>query len=222
MKVSEAVDRRISARAFLKDPVPREVIERVLLRASRAPSGGNLQPWIVTVIQDEKLEEFLAQVRAKMAETDGRGEEMEYEVYPQNLHEPYRSRRFGVGEAMYNLIGIAREDKAGRLRWFANNYRFFGAPAALLVHVDRKMGSPQWSDLGMFLQTVMLLFQEEGYDTCAQEAWGRFYSVADKFVGADPQTMLFCGMAIGKIDPDHPVNKLRADRAPATEWLRFM
>ncbi|WP_339949058.1 nitroreductase [uncultured Albimonas sp.] len=220
MKVSEAVDRRISARAFLKDPVPREVIERVLLRAARAPSGGNLQPWLITVVQDEKLEELLAEVAVKLEATGG--ETMEYEVYPPNLHEPYRSRRFGVGEAMYELLDIERADKAGRLRWFANNYRMFGAPAGLFVHVDRKMGAPQWSDLGMYLQTVMLLFQEEGYDTCAQEAWGRFYSTVDAFVGADPQTMLFCGMAIGKIDAQHPVNKLRSARAPAEEWLRFM
>ena len=220
MKVSEAVERRISARAFLKDPVPREVIERVLTRAARAPSGGNLQPWIITVLQDDKLEELLAQVSAKL---EGEGpDEMEYDVYPPSLHEPYRSRRFGVGEAMYDLLGIERADKAGRLKWFANNYRFFGAPAALFVHVDRKMGAPQWSDLGMYLQTAMLLFQEEGYDTCAQEAWGRFYTTVDRFVGADPQTMLFCGMAIGKIDEAHPVNKLRSARAPTEEWLRFM
>ncbi|MGM0584435.1 MAG: nitroreductase [Pseudomonadota bacterium] len=222
MKVSEAVERRISVRAFLPDPVPREVIERVLRRASRAPSGGNLQPWIVTVVTGETLDRFREIVARRLEETEGKGEPMEYDVYPPKLHDPYRTRRFQVGEAMYGLLGIERENKAGRLEWFANNYRFFGAPAALFVHVDRRMGAPQWSDLGMFLQTVMLLLQEEGYDSCAQEAWARFHETVDEFVGADPETMLFCGMAIGKADWEHPVNALRAERAPLEEWVKFM
>jgi nitroreductase len=202
--------------------VPREVLERVLRRASRAPSGGNLQPWIVTVVTGEKLDRFREIVAKRLEETGGKGEPMEYDVYPPSLHEPYRTRRFAVGEAMYGLLGIERADKPGRLNWFANNYRFFGAPAAMFVHVDRRMGPPQWSDLGMFLQTLMLLLQEEGYDSCAQEAWARFHETVDAFVEADPETMLFCGLAIGKRDEEHAVNRLRAERAPLDEWVRFL
>lgn len=222
MNVSEAVERRISCRAFKPDPVPREVLERVLRKASRAPSGGNLQPWIVTVLTGETLDRFRDIVAKRLEETEGRGEEMEYAVYPPKLHDPYRTRRFAVGEAMYGLLGIERENKAGRLEWFANNYRFFGAPAAMFVHVDRRMGPPQWSDLGMFLQTLMLLLQEEGYDSCAQEAWARFPETVDSFVGADADTMLFCGLAIGKGDEEHPVNRLRAERASLDEWVKFL
>lgn len=216
MKVSEAVDTRISVRAFLPDPVPQDVLERVLLGAARAASGGNLQPWRVTVLTGETLDRF----RALIAE--GAPMSTEYAIYPPDLHEPYRSRRFGVGEAMYARLGIARADKAKRLEWFANNYRFFGAPAAIFVHVDRRMGPPQWSDLGMYLTTLALLLREEGLDSCAQEAWAMHHETVDEFIDADPATMLFCGVAIGKRDPDHPVNSLRADRAPAQEWLRFM
>ncbi len=222
MKVSEAVERRISARAFLPDPVPTEVIERVLRRASRAPSGGNVQPWKVTVLTGGTLDRFRDIVAKRLEETDGKGEEMEYAVYPPELWEPHRTYRFKVGEAMYSLLEIERVDKAGRLQWFANNYRFFGAPAALFLHVHRRMGAPQWSDLGMFLQTMMLLLQEEGYGSCAQEAWARFHATVDEFVGADPETMLFCGLAFGKIDPEHPVNRLRSDRAPLEDWCTFM
>ncbi|SDX07659.1 Nitroreductase [Albimonas donghaensis] len=222
MKVSEAVAARISARAFLPDPVPDEVIRRVLERASRAPSGGNLQPWIVSVLNGPKLDEFRAIAAQRLAETDGQGEGFEYKVYPDNLHEPYRTRRFGVGEMMYAKLGIERADKAGRLAWFANNYRFFGAPAAFFIHVDRRMNAPQWSDLGMFLQTVMLLFQEEGYDTCAQEAWARLHETIDAFTGASEETMVFCGLAIGKIDRTHPVNTMYSERAPLDEWVKFL
>jgi nitroreductase len=216
MKVSDAVDTRISVRAFLPDPVPHDVLDRVLRRAARAASGGNLQPWRITVLTDQTLDRFRALIAA------GAPMGTQYQIYPADLHEPYRTRRFAVGEAMYARLGIARADKARRLEWFANNFRFFGAPAAIFVHVDRRMGPPQWSDLGMYLATLMLLLREEGYDSCAQEAWAMHHETVDKFVDADPDTMLFCGMAIGKRDLDHPVNGLRADRAPHDEWLRFM
>ena len=84
------------------------------------------------------------------------------------------------------------------------------------------MNAPQWSDLGMFLQTVMLLFQEEGYDTCAQEAWARLHETIDAFTGASEETMVFCGLAIGKIDRTHPVNAMYSDRAPLDEWVKFL
>lgn len=220
MKVSEAVDRRMSARAFLDEPVPREVIARVLERAARAPSGGNLQPWLITVLEGDAMARFREVMRARLAE--GKQDALEYPIYPENLHEPYRTRRFRVGEQMYELLGIPREDKPARLKRLAANYDFFGAPAGLFCHVDRRMGAAQWADLGMFLQSVMLLFVEEGYDTCPQEAWAWHHETVDAFVGADPETMLFCGMAIGRRDPAHPVNALRAERAPVSEFARFL
>ena len=220
MKVSEALERRISVRAFLPDPIPQDTLAACLTGAARAPSGGNLQPWIVTAVTGAKLDALREEIAVKIA--SGADQGAEYAVYPPKLHDPYRSRRFAVGEEMYARLGVAREDKAGRLAWFANNYRAFGAPALVFIHVDRRMGPPQWSDLGMYLQSFMLLLQEAGWDSCAQEAWAMQHATVDPFIGADPDTMLFCGVAVGKRDPEHPVNGLRAARAPEAEWLRFV
>ena len=114
---------------------------------------------------------------------------------------------------MYALLGIGREDKSARFAHLARNFSFFDAPAAFFCFVDRQMGPPQWSDLGMFLQTFMLLAEEAGLSTCAQEAWAnRPISVAE-FVNAGPELMLFCGMAIGYKDDSKNVNQLVSDRA---------
>jgi nitroreductase len=169
MKVSEAVASRRSIRAFTPEPVPEEVVRRVVERAARAPSGGNVQPWRIVVAAGEVLEQIKNSVCQALAA--GRtGDTDEYRIYPENLWEPHRTERFVVGEELHRLLGIPREDKAARLRQFARNYEMFGAPVGLFCYIDRRMGPPQWSDLGMYLQTVMLLFQEEGVDTCAQEA----------------------------------------------------
>ncbi len=217
MDVSEAVATRRSTRAFLDTPVDDDTIRELLVKASRAPSGGNVQPWRIFVINGATMERF----RRFMA-TRTEPEPLDYEIYPKKLWEPYRSSRYKLGEDMYTLLGIPREDKPRRLAWFAENLRFFGAPAGLFCFVDRRMGSPQWSDLGMFLQTFMLLAIEAGLGTCAQESWSlRSKSVAE-FVDADDELMLFCGMAIGYRDPDHPVNQLVSDREPFSTWAKFV
>ncbi len=146
----------------------------------------------------------------------------EYDIYPAKLTEPYRTNRFTIGEQMYALLGIEREDKAGRLRQFAQNGDFFGAPAGLFCFVDRQMGPPQWSDLGMFLQTLMLLAVEAGLATCAQEYWSVRHGAIRAFVGAPAEEMLFCGMAIGYGDREAPINALRSERMPVDAWARFV
>ena len=220
MHVQEAINSRRSIRDFLPTPVPGDVIRRVLTAAARSPSGGNLQPWLIDVVAGEPLEQFKQQVKA-MREGPGTGEKPEYSIYPSDLTSPYRERRFQVGEDMYALLGVPREDKAARLRWFARNYKFFGAPMALFISMDRSMGAPQWSDMGMFLQTVMLLLRAEGLDSCAQEAWSVYPETVGKFLGLPQDRLLFCGMAIGYRNPAHPLNDLVTRRAPLEEFARF-
>jgi len=145
-----------------------------------------------------------------------------YDIYPQGLTEPYRSSRFKIGEDMYATLGIAREDKPARFAQFAKNLEFFGAPAALFCFVDRQMGPPQWSDLGMFLQTFMLLAQEAGLDTCPQEAWAVHEAAVSEFVGAPEEQRIFCGVAIGHADRDNPINSLVSDREPLEVFARFV
>lgn len=216
MDVSEAVARRISIRAFRPDPVPGDVVADILVRAAQAPSGGNLQPWRVYGLAGAPLAEFKALVAANPF-----GETPEYDVYPPNLWEPFRSRRFQNAEDLYATIGIPREDKPARLRQLAKNGEFFGAPVGLFFCLDRKLGPPQWADLGMFMQTVMLLAVERGLDTCPQEYWARYPKTVAGFLGLPDDHMLFAGMALGHRDADHPINRLRARRDDLGLWAEL-
>jgi cytidylate kinase len=218
--VSQALATRLSVRDFLADPVPEATLRRVLEKAARAPSGGNLQPWHVVVLTGAPLAALIEKVAARQAEMP-KGEAAEYPVYPNQITEPYAARRFKIGEDMYALLGIAREDREARRAWFARNFRFFGAPVGLLCFVDRQMGAAQFSDLGMFLQSLMLLLREEGLDSCAQEAWSMFAPTIYAALGTPPEHMLFCGVAIGRRNPDAPVNTLVSDRAPLDDFAKF-
>ena len=217
VNVRDAIDSRMSCRAFLATPVPEPTVHAILDGARRTPSGGNLQPWWVYALTGAPLAELLAAVRARLA-TGQYGEGAEYEIYPRDLGEPYRARRFKCGEDLYATIGVPREDKAARLRQFARNFELFGAPVGLFFCLDRNMGPPQWSDLGMYMQSVMLLAREHGLHTCAQEAWSVWYRTVGELLELPAQRMLFAGMALGHRDEDHPINRLRTERAPLAEF----
>ena len=219
MTPTEAVQTRRSVRAFTDQPVDREILTRVLEKAQRSPSGGNVQPWNAVVLTGDPMQALFDRVAQEFPK--GRAAlKPEYDIYPKDLDGVYEERRFGVGEDMYASLGITREDKAKRLMWFANNFRAFGAPVLMLVHTPKYMGSPQWSDIGMWLQTIALLLREEGLDCCFQEAWAVYSPQIREVVEFPDDHIFFCGMAIGYRDPDAPVNNFDVKRAPLDESVR--
>jgi nitroreductase len=218
--VSEAILSRRSCRAFSARPVDAPIIHGLLDTARFAPSGGNLQPWMVHVLSGDSMARFRAQLVPRLQAVPFSGV-AEYHVYPPKLKEPYRSRRFKVGEDMYGLIGLRREDTPARLLQFACNYDFFGAPVGMFFFLDRTMGPPQWSDVGMLMQNLMLLARERGLETCPQEAWAIWHKEVGEFLGVGPEYMLFCGMSLGYGDYSAPINRLRTERAPLEEFVVF-
>jgi len=220
LTVTQALTQRISTRAFLPTPVPEATVRAILDVARWSPSGGNLQPWHVVVLTGEPLAALMADV-AQQQQTRPLGDGQEVEIYPKDLKEPYRSRRFRVGEMMYELLGIPREDKLGRLGQMARNFTFFGAPVALFFALDRQMGRNQWAHLGMFMQSIMLAAEEQGLATCAQEAWCLWPNTVRRHTGIGDDLALYCGMALGHADRSAVVNRLRSERDPVDAFATF-
>jgi nitroreductase len=220
MRVRDAVVSRFSCRAFLPTPVPLATVRDILDCASRAPSGGNLQPWRVHALAGAPLEELKAHIRPH-APANPRGEGNEYQVYPEPLKEPYDRRRREVGAQLYAAIGISREDRAARYRQYARNFELFDAPVGLFFSIDRTMGPPQWSDLGMFVQTVMLLARGEGLHTCPIEAWTSWHKTVSAHLALPKEHILFCGMALGHADTAAPINQWRSTRESVDGFAMF-
>ncbi|MBS0387169.1 MAG: nitroreductase [Proteobacteria bacterium] len=220
MSVSTAIRQRISVRQFLATPVSEAQVRALLDTARWAPSGGNLQPWKIIAVAGAEREAVIAVARAELARSgDGVPREQGSDlVYPPKLWEPYRSRRFQVGEDMYALMGIAREDRAARLAHVARNFEFFGAPVGLFFVIDRRMGRAQWAHLGMFMQTLALAALEMGLGTCMQEFWGTIRESLHRHFALPETDLIYCGMSLGHADPRAPVNALRSARAPVDEF----
>ncbi|MER5544215.1 nitroreductase [Streptomyces sp. NPDC002589] len=219
MDVYEAVASRRAVRAFTDAPVPHAALDRVLAAAARAPSGGNLQPWHVYVLTGAPLNE-LKKRTAERAEAGDPGDERQYRMYPPGPGSPYRERRSAAAARRFEALGIRRGDAAARRAAVAANWRCFGAPCLVLCYIDRDMGAAQWADLGMYLQTVMLLLRAEGLHSCAQMAWSVYHRTVADVVAPPEGLVLFAGLSIGFADPSAPF--ARIDRAPLAETVTFL
>lgn len=215
MNVEQAMQQRHSVRAFLPQALPAELVKNLLAQAGQAASGGNLQPWRVVALTGQSLQELSAAMREARPNSDPAM------VYPQSLWEPYRSRRFENGEELYRAIGIEREDKQGRLMQLAQNIRMFGAPVGIFVAVDKRMVHAQWVDLGIYLQSLMLLATEKGLATCAQGFWRNFSDFVSQHLALPEGYQIAFGMALGYEDTAAPINKWRSSRAQAQDWCEM-
>jgi nitroreductase len=219
MDVYEAMRSRRSVRRFLDRPVPPEVLSRVVGAALRAPSGGNVQPWHVVLLSGARLHELKARIRRRVSAGDT-GDTPPVPPYPPDLPALYRQRIDDMGARRYAAIGVPRDDRDGRARVRAGNWECFGAPAALFCYLDAGMLPPQWMDVGMFLQSVMLLLRAEGLHSCPQIAWAEYHRTVAEVVGPPPGHVLACGMSIGYADPGEP--EAPAGRAPLSEVLTVL
>nr|WP_237688091.1 nitroreductase [Sneathiella sedimenti] len=200
----------MTVRQFLDKPVPEKTIREIIETAKRAPSGGNLQPWTVHVLVGQPLQALIEDIDQKVK--NGQTEDPEYNVYPPELVDPYKTRRRVVGQQLYDLIGVPRSDTPGKLRQLARNYRFFDAPVGMFFVLHRQMEIGQYADVGMFMENIMLLAREYGLDTCPQEAWARWPVTLKKHLSLADHEMLFCGMALGYKDEAAVINELVSER----------
>jgi len=223
ISVHEALVSRRSIRAFLPEPVAREVIESILADASRAPSGTNTQPWRVYVLTGEALRSLSKKVAAAYDDPAERAlHTEEYAYYPTEWQSPFIERRRKVGWDLYSLLGIAKTDKARMHAQHRRNYEFFGAPVGLMFTIDRVMRQGSWLDFGMFLQSVMVAARGRGLDTCPQAAFTQFHRIITAAIGAPANEQLVCGMSLGRADPNAIENNLVTEREPVSSFARFL
>ena len=225
--VDAAITSRMSARAFTPQPVEKSALEDILRVASRAPSGTNCQPWRVYVLQGESRQSLVNQVCAAHDAIRANPElatqySEEYDYYPQQWVSPFIDRRRENGWGLYGLLGIGKADKDKMHLQQQRNFRFFDAPVGLMFTLNRVMGRGSMLDYGAFLQNIMVAARGRELHTCPQAAWNSFRSIILPHIGAGPDEMLVCGMALGYADTTEVVNTFHTPRVPVQEFTTWL
>lgn len=219
MNVFDALYKRKSIRGFLNKPVEEEKIDRMLDAARFAPSGTNTQPWHVAVVSGDKKTRLCDEIESAFR----RGEKAhpDYRYYPYEWYTPFKERRKACGLQLFSAVNIKREDKEKRLEQWAANYRAFDAPVALFFYMDGKLEKGSYIDIGMFIQSVMLMAVEEDLATCPQAALAEYPEIVKKLLEIPEDNVLICGMALGYQDPDAPINSYRTPREAVENFTRY-
>ena len=220
MKVSDAIKKRFSARAFTNEVISKETLAEILESAKYAPSGVNSQPWKAYVIQNEKLK-ILSEDACNNIDS-GKTEEKEYLIYPKERPDWYKERQREVGYKLYESVGIKKDDINARIEQVKQNFKFFNASSAIFITVKKCVGPNGWGHVGHFIQNICLLALERNLATCLQEAWAEYPETVKKHIHYPEDEILWCGISIGHVDKDHPVNKFRTSRVNFDEFAKFI
>ena len=210
------VANRRSMRAFKPDPVPRAVIEAVMGGAQQAPSNCNTQPWFVHVVTGDTLE----QLRATLPPQFAAGEMALDFPYDGQYDGVYKERQYASATALYDALGISRDEKAARNEWFMRNFTFFDAPAVAFFTLPSQFGLREACDLGMYAQTVMLGLVAHGLGSCPQTSLGFMANVIRPALGLGDHEKLMFGLSFG-YPTETPVNQVQTERAALHDVVTF-
>jgi nitroreductase len=225
--MDELISSRHSVRAYLDKPVQKTWIAEILDIAAKAPSGSNIQPWKVYVLEGAKKASLVQKVCALHEDlflhpTKSELYRPDYAYYPSIWVSPFLERRRKNGWGLYSLLGIEKGEKEKMHQQHRKNFEFFGAPVGLFFTAHRSLEGGSLIDYGMFLQNLMLAAKARGLDTCPQAAWNSFSEVIMSHIGASEEEKLICGMSLGWSDQTQVVNTFMTPRLSAetfTTWL---
>lgn len=213
----EVVAGRRSLRAFLPQPVDTELLEHIFAVAQRAPSNCNTQPWLTHVVSGDKLEAL----RGAMPERFMSGNFSMDFPYDGNYEGVYKERQYAAAQALYDAVGIERQDKARRHTQFMRNFTFFDAPHVAFLFLPEPFGLREAADLGMYAQTLMLALTAHGLGSCPQTALSFQADYVREQLGVEPVNKLIFGISFGHPVEDDPSNRCHTDRAEVIDAVTF-
>lgn len=206
---------RYSCRAFRPDPVPGDVIARIVQAAGRAPSWCNAQPWQVTVTQGAQTDAF-RQALLEVAASQAPAPDL---PWPESYPGAHGERRRSCGYQLYEAVGIARDDRDARTAQSMRNFALFDAPHVAIVHSEAALGAYGAMDTGGFVTAFMLAARALGVDTIAQASVAAHAPMIRAHFGLPETRLILCAISFGYGDADHPANGFRTDRAGLDEVL---
>lgn len=218
MDLSEGIETRRSCRAFKSDPIPREVISGILEVARRSPSYTNTQPWEVAVVTGNRKEE-LSRILCDMYESDvpGNHDLPTPKDWPTELDK--RAKEHGARR--YTALEIERADTKQRKELRLMNYKFYGAPCALFLFIEKALNSWSIFDMGLFSQTLILTAHSVGLGTCLQASVVSYPDAVREFLGIPKNKLLVIGISMGYPDSEAPINTYDSTRMSPKEYAKW-
>lgn len=210
---------RRSCRAFRRDPVSKEVIQKLLTAAQSAPSWNNVQPWQVIITMGQGTDRFREMISARARQSTPGMSDFQF---PREYRNVYQERRRACGFQLYDAVGVARGDKAGYTRQTLRNFDLFDAPHVAIITSDEALGVYGAVDCGLYISHFMLAAQSLGIGSIAQGALASYSDSISEFFDLDDTRRVVCGISFGWCDDAAKVNQYRTERAGLEDVVRWV
>jgi len=214
MDVIGAMKERRSTRGFLKKPVERETLEKLLSLATQAPSAINLQPWEFTVVSGEEKERLSRLLVKRMRERNiscGPGAKKPLPDY-------FRERERGLLNVM-----LPNLPESLRFQDFVNegSCNFYGAPTAIIITLDSVFSTARLTDIGIVVGYLVLAAHTLGLGTCPIGLITAFDDDIRDVLSIPEEKEVVIGVGVGYKDPDAPINRSRSERVPLQDVVKW-
>ncbi len=214
MNIKDAIWQRRSIRGFTSQPVEKEIIRTILEMSVRAPSAHNCQPWGITVVTGKALDIIRKENCRLVAE--GFKPRPEFTRVP--AEGKFRERQVEVGIQLFKTMGIEREDKEKRAAWSQRGYRFFDAPVALLLTIEKSQSLElSCMAVGSLVQNICLIAMEYGLGTCVASQGIWYPDIIRTYVPVPESQRIITSISMGYPDPEFPANAVQSSRAELDE-----
>ena len=220
MDIIEAIYKRQSIRSFKDREVSLETVKEILNISKFAPSGGNTQPWKVYVLNQNIMKKLESAILHNL--DNGISEKPNFSIYPQPMSDHLKNRVKECGKLMYGALEIKKDDIEGRLNQLKQNFSFFGAPVGMLITVEKEVDLNGWGHVGHFIQNLCLSSIKFGLGTCLQESWSMYPETVQKITNYNKSEILWCGVALGYPNNNHPINNYRTPREDIETFAKFL
>ena len=220
MKVSDAIVKRRSVRAYSKKVVPQSLIQDIFSKAQQSPSNCNTQPWIVTVVSGEARKSLEESMVAEILAGDQ--PKPFFKPGDQGLKDEYRKRQIACAISLYDAMDIAYEEKEKRQQLMLKNWQFFGAPHVAFFSMPKTMSEINAVDMGIYLQTLMLLMTESGLSSCPQGALAMYPDSVYKIANIPENCAIMFGLSFGFSATEDPINSFEVGREPLENNVEFI
>jgi len=223
MDVIDAIKSRKSIRGFKPDAGSKELLKEILEAACRAPSAMNTQPWEFYVVGGDVLKKM----RVEIVDSLNSGVPIipEHNVTGWPKESVFRDRQVGLAIELFKLMDIQREDTEKRAAWMERGFRFFDAPAVIIIANDCQLTETgPLLDLGAAMQNICLAALAQGLGTCIEDQGVLYPKICRKYANIPENKRIVISIAIGYPDPDFPANKLVSCREAVdkvTTWTGF-
>lgn len=220
MSVVDLLNARKATRAYQDKPVSAELIKQIFSDAQQSASNCNTQPWHVSIVTGDACAKLAQDL---VAHVSGGGEaKPSFQPGDHKLTDEYRTRQIECAVALYDTMGIGREDKMERMQLMLKNFEFFGAPHVAIFSMPTSMKEVNAVDVGIYLQSVLLLMTENGLASCPQGALAFYPDPIHEVANIPEGNGILFGLSFGYADDAAQINKVETTRASFDDFAEII